>query len=823
MGAAVAGKVVAGLVAASLERAYDAGREKLEEASREADFSEDLDELETEFQRALETHIGDAVEGPESTSLVEVVETWDPLVHELYELEEASEDPEAFETDDHDHLLFREERTAIEMIVTAWGRAADVDLANDPTLERMLREAVAEAYADAFETFADEIAGSDLGDLFEIEALREIQQDLRELVSEYTEPKVYKTLDEFKNRLISQQEYVQVAAKRESASDMMDLGRHDEHSESTHVEDARAEALRLLDDGADVVRVYGEGGAGKSQLLASIGDVLQDRGDYDVYYITDAHDLKPADLDCDTVLFVDDAGRKEMDYFIRLASQSERVAANKEYTVKVVTAARSVYEEAVEEVINELPQVSAPTLRLDSLTDKQAHRLLDKFDLGDETAEEVVEMAQGNPFFLVLLGGIVGVADDDELTVDNMKSALEKVVGRMVRTDIEEVGEYTEHVRRFLDALAVWQTYDEPADAEILEEIAPSFENRFERRDRLRALADDQYLDWQGEGTRNATYSLRHDVVADYLRFEILCEQGAYRDYSLEALDSKAPAIVEGLLDLTNSPLLRFYPETIEQVRDQLEWLANVVFEHDLAAPTIFATEARIALALPEQVPTERLHGLFEEYEQPNELIEPVVALIEVTSNRAEENEEWLDRFGNWVDRLAEIHAQSGDGIELLAKVLYNAVTVYGHAEEFEEMAERLAELHGLHEDYDEKPIRTRLAKALLTTIIYYLHNEELSAVDASLDRLDTLVTEHGDFGGLRNDEEVFQKERVRVLKLLDTDEDLAVRLLDILKRVFDDAQWARFGGELLPVIDQRFEDGNLSMESYQRFADKLT
>lgn len=737
MGIAAIGAGVAGsLIAVAIERFVDNGREKLEDLNRWADISEDLDALETEFQRALRESVGEEIEGPDSHPIVEAVEAWDPIVHELYEIESAAPTPETVEESDHDRLLFESETEAVERVVQAWGRAAGVDLSADPTLERLLRKVVSEAYPRAFEYFIDWVGGEDLAAVFEMETLIEIQTRLNNLAAEYEEPKVYKSLDEFRRSLFGEHRYVPVAAEVESERRLDDVS-------TESLGDAREGILELLNDGVDAIKIYGEGGSGKSRLLAAVGEVIREEDERDVYYVTHPEEAIPPRLERDTVLFVDDVGRKDMDYFVRRAARSERTETNQEYTVQVVVAARSVYKQTVKEILNELPQLSTSTLQLESMDDSHVRRLLEDFEIDFDisTTDYIVETSRGNPFFVTLLGQLV---EREGSPGAGMRQAFEKVVGRMVGADVAAVSESEEDARRAFNALAVWQTYEEPNDADLLADVAQTFENRIARREWLRERVREQYLERRGSNVTDAKYSLRHDVLADYLRFEIL-NRGTYRDYAEIALGSDAPEIAEGLVELMGSPLRPFYSSVINQIREHAEWLSEAVFEHGCSPPTIFETEARIALAFPQLVPEERLDELFENYEEPGKLYDSIIDLLSVFLEHARTNPEWTRSYDHWTDRLDEIHSTTDDRVKPFARSLFNSSKLHGGAGSLEKARSRLNRLEELHAEYPDEGIREILAKAQMDAANYLREMGELEEMETRIDRLEELHTEYPD------------------------------------------------------------------------------
>jgi hypothetical protein len=722
-----------------VERLAAAARRKFEQFQREGKISPQLDPVESEFQAALGASIQRRDDLPQSSALTDALGDWTQIAVELYDLDDVSELP-----DDgwlpYDQLSLRTEREVVEAVVDAWAAVAGVDLNGHPELERQLHEFVADAYAEAFDEFVHQIKGTDLVDVVALETLDDVQRRIDGLVAEYQRPKVYKTLAEFERQLFSrQQASVPVAAEREESSLL--------ERASTEVADAKAAVLEALADGTDIVTVYGQGGAGKSQLLASVGEALVDRGDVAVRYVTSPEEHRPPPPDRDTVLFVDDAGRKEMDYFLRRAVDTERTASNQRHDVQVVAAARPQYEQSVDEVLTEYPGLKRVTFRLQPLDEASLRALVEPFDLTDDAVDGLVTTAQGNPFFAVVLAQLV----DQEGTPDEgMRAALDQVVGRMVRTDVEATDGTSRDVRRLLTALSIWETYDDPGDADLVEPVAPSIAGRIPRREQLRELVQHGYLDRQSHPETTAeTYTIRYDVVADYLRFEAL-DEGRYRAIAREALDTKAPAVADGLLDLHRSPLVPFYPRVAAQdVRDQVDWLGDVVFRDDIPLVVAFETKIHLALSYPDHARDDRLAALFDRLETPEDVVGLVALLLgvlwEFVGDEAEDEPEtgWLQTAVAWTDRLRSVHAETGHGSVPLALSLRNAVVNLGDPETFAPMEVRVDQLERLHEDQPVESTRWQLAAGLAAAAISFGRAALVPAMDTRLDQLTRLYEDY--------------------------------------------------------------------------------
>jgi hypothetical protein len=61
---------------------------------------------------------------------------------------------------------------------------------------------------------------------------------------------------------------------------------------------------------------------------------------------------------------------------------------------------------------------------------------------------------------------------------------------------------------------------------------------------------------------------------------------------------------------------------------------------------------------------------------------------------------------------------------------------------------------------------------------------------------------------------------RARRLVLPDAAIDPAERHIQLVHGALDDRRWAQFRGDVFPVVDDRFEEGRISAETYRRLGD---
>lgn len=639
--------------------------------------------------------------------------------------------------------------------------------------------------------------------------LENLQYRLREART-VTEPDPYESVEEFAGELFSQQEYVQVRADYETDDFTTRSATLPVEPNDGVVPDARQAVVRLLADGVRTVRVHGEGGIGKSQLLASVARELPD--EYDTQFVTEPVREVPPEIDGDTVLFVDDAGRKEMDYFLRLAEPRNRPEETREYDLQVVVAARSVYADAVEARTDEVGGRS-PKLTLRPLTEERAREIFGRFGIEDERAGEFHDVAGGNPFFTVLLGEAAGEGEEDP---PDIKSSFRRVVRDMVDTDLQQVGESVEDVRSLLDVTAAMGTYEEPADKAALAYFADVFETDGKRHDRLAALVSEGYLTGSTEPWNGGSYSIRYDPVADYLLFRVLQDDAnGYERYVREVLEQKASDVAGVLVGLTNSPLLRLYPEQVEAIAEQISWLSERVFELDVPTAELFRTQAVLSLPAPGVVDHELLA---EEFDTGAELVGPIASLTERYSRLVERDEDLIEVTNQYYGWLDDLEAETDTAVEPLASVSVNVINRYGEVGSLEEMERKLQRLEQLHDTHPDQPVRTELAKGLFNATKAYGEAGELEEIEATITRMHRVSTEWGDLGGITQKHPDALESLT--LDLLTDSPPLAATFLEAIRPDADRTTWTTLTGDVFKKVDELFAAGDLSIDTYDRFDD---
>lgn len=158
------------LIAGGLSRVSDVGVKKTQKILRNKRFSEDLDELETEFTTALKEALSAVNTRTDREVLLDVQANWKNIVEELDDIE----------------IVFENEREAIVRITNAIGEGLDIDLDSDPVLREALEASVAESYQTALREFANRIAGTDLAAIFDTEADIELTSAVNKIDDQLT-------------------------------------------------------------------------------------------------------------------------------------------------------------------------------------------------------------------------------------------------------------------------------------------------------------------------------------------------------------------------------------------------------------------------------------------------------------------------------------------------------------------------------------------------------------------------------------------------------------------------------------------------------------
>ena len=150
--------VAINLCASALSSAGGIGIDNVRDILRRDRFSQDVDDLTTEFTEALEDALSEVVSDPDHAALQGVEANWTTIAEELDALD----------------VIFEDEQEAVVRVADAVGAGLDIDLDSNPALRETLEAAVADAYRTALRNFADRVAGTDLADVFDTETNIEV-------------------------------------------------------------------------------------------------------------------------------------------------------------------------------------------------------------------------------------------------------------------------------------------------------------------------------------------------------------------------------------------------------------------------------------------------------------------------------------------------------------------------------------------------------------------------------------------------------------------------------------------------------------------------
>jgi tetratricopeptide (TPR) repeat protein len=122
--------------------------QKVREVLRSRKFSEEIDELETEFNTLLQQHFIDELSNVEGVTEEEVRGNWDAIAAELDEID----------------VVFETEEAAIARITAAIATGLGCNLESNPELNESISGAVAGIYRKLIRSFEQRISGTELAD-----------------------------------------------------------------------------------------------------------------------------------------------------------------------------------------------------------------------------------------------------------------------------------------------------------------------------------------------------------------------------------------------------------------------------------------------------------------------------------------------------------------------------------------------------------------------------------------------------------------------------------------------------------------------------------
>jgi tetratricopeptide (TPR) repeat protein len=153
------------LTASALATGGTIGVEKVRDILQRKRFSEDVDALATTFNTALKDALEATVHKEGRDDLVDLEADWSTIAEELDTVE----------------ALFENEEEAAIQITNAIAEGLRIDLDSRPALRGELEAAVADAYQQTLQAFADRVAGTDLADILDTETSIEVTATVNQL------------------------------------------------------------------------------------------------------------------------------------------------------------------------------------------------------------------------------------------------------------------------------------------------------------------------------------------------------------------------------------------------------------------------------------------------------------------------------------------------------------------------------------------------------------------------------------------------------------------------------------------------------------------
>jgi tetratricopeptide (TPR) repeat protein len=176
--------LVTNLTAAGVTASATGSVTKAQEILRRRRYSDEIEDVATVFLEELETAIERENAQRSSRALEGVTDNWREVVLELAETPVEGGRERNIEQID---LIFQEEEEAIDRLAQAIAQAAGYSLENVPEMEQALKTALTSAYREAIVRFEQELAGTDLADVFLTEMDLEIRTEVQRLQTRLTE------------------------------------------------------------------------------------------------------------------------------------------------------------------------------------------------------------------------------------------------------------------------------------------------------------------------------------------------------------------------------------------------------------------------------------------------------------------------------------------------------------------------------------------------------------------------------------------------------------------------------------------------------------
>jgi tetratricopeptide (TPR) repeat protein len=155
------------LAATGLSAGGSRSAQKVQSLLRERRFSDEIDDLETEFNTLLRDQLFDALDETDRLSVEEVKHNWEAVATELDEIS----------------VVFETEEEAISRITSAIAAGLGYNINSNPQLQEEIAGAVASVYRDVLRTFENKIAGTELADRLSQRADIELTNTINEVAT----------------------------------------------------------------------------------------------------------------------------------------------------------------------------------------------------------------------------------------------------------------------------------------------------------------------------------------------------------------------------------------------------------------------------------------------------------------------------------------------------------------------------------------------------------------------------------------------------------------------------------------------------------------
>lgn len=219
-------------------------------------------------------------------------------------------------------------------------------------------------------------------------------------------------------------EYVSIECTVEHEEDFPMGG--DDGDEKTK-RDAVETVCENIERGEEIVSIYGDGGIGKSRLLIEVGKKLVE--ERDVLFVQEPNEFETRRFHGDTVILLDDPKDEAASDYLELINPSERNDVGGEHDVQIITAARPIYANRIDQWIRKVRAGGIRKVELQPLDEERTGRLLEGADLSKVAVGNIWIAAKGNPMFTRILA--------EAQKEDGQANELDKVFNNLVESVVD--------------------------------------------------------------------------------------------------------------------------------------------------------------------------------------------------------------------------------------------------------------------------------------------------------------------------------------------------------------------------------------------------